>query len=60
MGINGLLDVARATYLETIQEITREVQRQKEIFPYLVGLKLHFTNSRGYHICIPNVPKLPG
>eukprot|EP00474_Spongospora_subterranea_P004223 CRZ04681.1 hypothetical protein [Spongospora subterranea] len=51
-GLNGLLDVGRATYCEIIEAINEEIQK------YVVELELpkikkHFTSSRGFFLSLP-------
>eukprot|EP00808_Paulinella_micropora_P018136 g61784.t1 len=51
-GIDGMLDVARATFCETIKEIndlTQQLQTQLEC----PTLREHYTASRGFHLNVP-------
>ncbi|KDO34635.1 hypothetical protein SPRG_00697 [Saprolegnia parasitica CBS 223.65] len=51
-GIDGKLDVARATYLSTIDSINERVEEYQDRFG--IAIKLHFSVGRGYHLLIPN------
>lgn len=51
-GMNGLLDVARATYCECLEEIREEIEKYAEEF-HIPDLKLCFSVARGYHFSIP-------
>ncbi|KAJ5068017.1 muts protein [Anaeramoeba ignava] len=51
-GINGLLDVARKTYSETIEDIYKLVELYKEEYQ-IPNLKLLYTRKRGYYLSIP-------
>ncbi|EQC41619.1 hypothetical protein, variant [Saprolegnia diclina VS20] len=51
-GIDGKLDVARATYLSTIDSINERVEEYQDQFG--IAIKLHFSVGRGYHLLIPN------
>lgn len=57
-GIDGMLDVARRTYLDTIEKIHGLVRKYNETLP--VPVKLTYTSRRGYHLLVPNsVTELP-
>jgi hypothetical protein len=45
-GVSGLLDVARATYVESIADINRECDNLKATYPQLQQLKLVFASQR--------------
>jgi DNA mismatch repair protein MSH4 len=53
-GINGLLDVARKAYTETIEDIHALFEADKQVFG-AEALKLHYTAKRGYHYTMPCV-----
>lgn len=53
-GINGLLDVARATYCEVIEEIHAEVEKYKTACD-CPNIRLAFNPSRGYHLSVPDM-----
>eukprot|EP00753_Platysulcus_tardus_P020846 PLAT8434.1.p1 GENE.PLAT8434.1~~PLAT8434.1.p1 ORF type:complete len:508 (+),score=190.01 PLAT8434.1:135-1526(+) len=58
-GIDGLLDVARTTYLACIEEIHALAQRYGEEYK-IPGLRVRYTASRGYHLTVPrSVRALP-
>ncbi|SAL94820.1 hypothetical protein [Absidia glauca] len=50
-GVNGLLDVARQTYKETINDIYDTVAEYCEIFG--LKLKLQFDNDRAFYLDLP-------
>ena len=60
-GISGLLDVARATFLEAVEEIHTEFEKYKKMLGDPPEMKLAFNVSRGYHISLPQstLEKLP-
>ena len=51
-GICGELDTAKHLYFDMERTLNERVEAYKQNF---VGMKLHFTASRGYHVCIPLV-----
>lgn len=51
-GVNGVLDVARKTLTETLDDIRRTVQREKES-TRLDKLSMAFSVKRGYHMSVP-------
>jgi DNA mismatch repair protein MSH4 len=59
-GISGLLDVARASYVERVEEIHILFNRYKLEHDQLRSAKLVFNPSRGYHISVPAQADLPG
>jgi len=55
-GLNGLLDVARRTFLEAIDEIEHERDRLQQDFHFGENdVQLVYTAARGYHLSIPTV-----
>ncbi|KAI9997223.1 hypothetical protein PInf_000659 [Phytophthora infestans] len=57
-GVDGMLDVARRTYLDTIEKIHEIVHMYKENLG--IPMRLNYTARRGYHLAIPvNVKDLP-
>lgn len=53
--INGLLDVARRTYSELIDDIQKIVEQLSET--YDLPLKLNQNMMKGFHIVLPVAPK---
>lgn len=53
--INGLLDVARRTYSELIEDIQKIVENLSE--SYDLPLKLNQNMLKGFHIVLPVAPK---
>jgi DNA mismatch repair protein MSH4 len=51
-GLDGLLDVARKSFLQTVEDIHEKVSEYSE--HYKIPIKVVFTASRGYHMCIPS------
>jgi DNA mismatch repair protein MSH4 len=51
-GVSHLLDVARAIYLEVIEEIDAETQRYRLDLD-CPDIQIRFTATRGYHLSIP-------
>jgi DNA mismatch repair protein MSH4 len=51
VGTDGLLDVARKTYLQTVEDIYAEAERLTS--EYECDIKVHYTQARGYHLKIP-------
>ena len=49
-GLNGLLDVARQTFCELVEDIDSEVKRMSEVLN--LPLKMGFTAQRGYHASV--------
>ncbi|KAJ8571458.1 hypothetical protein ON010_g5378 [Phytophthora cinnamomi] len=57
-GVDGMLDVARRTYLDTIEKIHEVVHTYKENLG--IPLRLNYTSRRGYHLTVPvNCNDLP-
>ncbi|KAI8336838.1 DNA mismatch repair protein Msh4 [Chlamydoabsidia padenii] len=59
-GVNGLLDVARQTYKETIEDIYDTVTEYCSTFG--LKLKLQFDNERKFYLSLPvdkDIPNLP-
>ena len=52
-GLNGMLDVARKTYVEAVEEIKKEVANVREQCNSS-GIKLAYSASRGYHLSLPS------
>ena len=50
-GLDGLLDVARKTFLQTVEDIHEKIAEYSD--HYKIPIKVVFTASRGYHMCIP-------
>lgn len=58
VGQDGMLDVARKTYLQTVEEIYAEAQTLGEEND--LELQVHYTAARGYHLKLPSdVTSLP-
>ncbi|KAL9651788.1 hypothetical protein ABK040_014433 [Willaertia magna] len=55
--IDGLLDVARKQYIETIEEI-HELHKKYQNDTGLSTLKVRYNVRRGYHLCIDDKNKL--
>lgn len=56
--MDGLLDVARKTYLQTVEEIYDEASDLSQ--KYDIDIRVHYTVARGYHLKIPNdLPTIP-
>ncbi|KAL0231621.1 hypothetical protein GEMRC1_011025 [Eukaryota sp. GEM-RC1] len=57
-GISALLDVARQTYVETVEDIQKLVEHTKSEYN-LTNLKLHFSAKKGHYLSLPieEVPK---
>ncbi|KAJ8722230.1 hypothetical protein PYW08_004632 [Mythimna loreyi] len=53
--INGLLDVARRTYSELIEDIQKIVEQLSEM--YDLPLRLNQNMMKGFHIALPLAPK---
>ncbi|KAI7863458.1 muts domain V-domain-containing protein [Spinellus fusiger] len=53
---NGLLDVARQTYKETVQDIYDMATEYGEITE--LPIKLQFNNSKGFYLCISSIDQL--
>ncbi|XP_039753333.1 mutS protein homolog 4-like [Pararge aegeria] len=53
--INGLLDVARRTYSELIEDIQKNVEQLSET--YDLPIRLHQNVMKGFHIVLPIAPK---
>lgn len=53
--INGLLDVARRTYSELIEDIQKIVEHLSET--YDLQLRLNQNAMKGFHIVLPIAPK---
>lgn len=53
--INGLLDVARRTYSELIEDIQKIVENLSE--SYDLPLRLNQNMLKGFHIVLPIAPK---
>ncbi|KAL0221510.1 hypothetical protein RCL1_001364 [Eukaryota sp. TZLM3-RCL] len=51
-GVHALLDVARKSYVEAIEDITTLVEKTREEYS-LNDLKLHFTAKRGHYLSLP-------
>ncbi|CEG46488.1 dna mismatch repair protein [Plasmopara halstedii] len=57
-GVDGMLDVARRTYLDTIEKIHEVVHTYKENIGF--PIRLNYTARRGYHLAVPvNIKELP-
>ncbi|KAG3116295.1 DNA mismatch repair protein [Phytophthora idaei] len=57
-GVDGMLDVARRTYLDTIEKIHEVVHTYKENLG--IPIRLNYTARRGYHLAVPvNTKDLP-
>ncbi|KAK1939219.1 DNA mismatch repair protein MSH4 [Phytophthora citrophthora] len=57
-GVDGMLDVARRTYLDTIEKIHEVVHMYKENLG--IPIRLTYTARRGYHFAVPlNAKDLP-
>ncbi|TDH71029.1 uncharacterized protein CCR75_002400 [Bremia lactucae] len=57
-GVDGMLDVARRTYLDTIEKIHDIVHSYKENVG--IPIRLNYTAKRGYHLSLPaNTRDLP-
>ncbi|KAG3183172.1 DNA mismatch repair protein [Phytophthora cactorum] len=57
-GVDGMLDVARRTYLDTIEKIHEVVHTYKENLG--IPIRLNYTARRGYHLVVPvNTKDLP-
>lgn len=50
-GADGILDVARKTYLQTVEEIYAEASALGEAHD--LPLKVHYSSTRGYHLRVP-------
>ncbi|KAE9310301.1 hypothetical protein PR003_g20301 [Phytophthora rubi] len=50
-GVDGMLDVARRTYLDTIEKIHEVVHTYKENLG--IPIRLNYTSRRGYHLAVP-------
>ena len=58
VGQDGMLDVARKTYLQTVEEIYAEAQSLAD--EHEIDLQVHFTAARGYHLKLPaDISALP-
>ena len=58
-GLNGMLDVARGTFCEVIEEIHEEAKRIQEELA-LPGLELKYSVQRGFHLKVDCYnPRLP-
>ena len=53
-GVSGVLDVARATFVESIDDIHAAFNRYKTEDPSIASAKLAFNVARGYHLSIPS------
>lgn len=53
--LNGLLDVARRTYSELIEDIQKAVEQLSET--YDLPLRLNQNVTKGFHIVLPVAPK---
>ena len=51
VGVDGMLDVARKTYLQTVEEVYAEAEALASEFDCLVNV--HYTQARGYHLKLP-------
>lgn len=59
VGMDGMLDVARKTYLQTVEEIYAEAEKLSR--EYDCSIKVHNTQARGYHLKLPgSLTSLPG
>ncbi|RQM18075.1 hypothetical protein DD237_000431 [Peronospora effusa] len=57
-GVDGMLDVARRTYLDTIEKIHEVIHTYKENLG--IPIRLTYTSRRGYHLAVPiNTKDLP-
>ncbi|ETL96185.1 hypothetical protein L917_06196 [Phytophthora nicotianae] len=57
-GVDGMLDVARRTYLDTIEKIHEVVHMYKENLG--IPIRINYTARRGYHLAVPvNAKDLP-
>ncbi|CAH0476362.1 unnamed protein product [Peronospora belbahrii] len=57
-GVDGMLDVARRTYLDTIEKIHEVIHTYKENLG--IPIRLSYTSRRGYHLAVPaNTKDLP-
>lgn len=54
-GINGLLDVARKTFSETLEDMQKHMKEIGETNG-IQGLKLEWHARRGYHLSFPLTP----
>lgn len=57
-----MLDVARATYKEVIEDIYRETVLYKEALPELKSLRIQYSSTKGYHLSLikDELGALPG
>ncbi|CAI5738619.1 unnamed protein product [Hyaloperonospora brassicae] len=57
-GVDGMLDVARRSYLDTIEKIHEVIHMYKENLG--IPIRLNYTARRGYHLAVPvNTKDLP-
>ena len=47
-GMDGMLDVSRKTYLQTVEEIYEEATALGD--KHGIEIKVHYSTSRGYHL----------
>ncbi|DBA03394.1 TPA: LOW QUALITY PROTEIN: hypothetical protein N0F65_002802 [Lagenidium giganteum] len=58
-GIDGMLDVARRAYLDSMDSIHEIAQRMNKASSF--PIKLSYTSKRGYHLSIPaDIKDIPG